>query len=215
MVMPIAMLFGIGWNAVAGRYVDLVTGQFVSAQETRDILDAVMDGARLDMKDLALQLQSGTISLEEWQLAMRADIKAIQTASGALANGGWAEMSQADWGAVGRMTRTQYEYLDKFANQIFAGDQPLNGHFIQRVDLYGQSGRGTFEEMRRRYETINNGMTDECRILAEADHCNGCLEQASRGWQPIGTLDPIGAEECSNNCHCEFSYRGPGGEQDE
>jgi len=38
-------------------------------------------------------------------------------------------------------------------------------------------------------------------------NCNGCLEQAGLGWQPIGTLDEIGAEECGNNCRCEFEYR--------
>jgi len=38
-------------------------------------------------------------------------------------------------------------------------------------------------------------------------NCNGCLEQAGLGWQPIGTLDEIGAEECGNNCRCEYEYR--------
>jgi hypothetical protein len=38
-------------------------------------------------------------------------------------------------------------------------------------------------------------------------NCNGCLDQASLGWQPIGTLDGIGEEECLSNCHCVFEYR--------
>jgi hypothetical protein len=41
-------------------------------------------------------------------------------------------------------------------------------------------------------------------------NCNGCLEQAGLGWQPIGTLDEIGAEECNQNCRCEFEYQKAG-----
>jgi len=43
-------------------------------------------------------------------------------------------------------------------------------------------------------------------------NCNGCLEQASLGWQPIGTLDDIGDEECNMNCLCNFEYRKAGDE---
>ena len=73
--------------------------------------------------------------------------------------------------------------------------------------MYGQAPRGTFEEMRRRYERTSNGMTLERRILGAADHCDDCLEAAALGWQPIGTLPAIGDSRCMTNCHCEFDYR--------
>jgi hypothetical protein len=56
-------------------------------------------------------------------------------------------------------------------------------------------------------------MDEERRVLGVADHCPGCLEQAGLGWQPIGTLDEIGTEECGNNCRCEYEYR-KGGENE-
>ncbi|HEY6021351.1 MAG TPA: hypothetical protein VIY48_16040, partial [Candidatus Paceibacterota bacterium] len=53
-----------------------------------------------------------------------------------------------------------------------------------------------------------NGYEEERRVLEPgADHCEGCEEQAAQGWQPIGTLDPIGDEECMTRCKCEFEYR--------
>jgi hypothetical protein len=195
-------------------YVDLDTGRFVSFSDLRDANEAVIDAARSEVAAISRQLQAGEISLDEWQVKMMADIKTINILSAAEANGGWYEMSQADWGAVGHIIRDQYKYLDNFGTQIFNGEQPLNGNFLRRADLYAQAGRGTYEQMVRRWQQLDNAMEEERRVLGPADHCPGCLEQASRSWQPIGSLDPIGDEECSQNCHCYFEYRrlGPDGE---
>lgn len=202
-----------GWNKTAGRYINLTTGRFVPFADVRDALESVIDVARDRMHDLTQSLIDSQISLAEWEAGMLEQIKLAHTASAAASRGGWAQMSQADWGAAGRMIRDQYDYLRNFAEQIASGEQALNGTALVRADLYGEAARGTFEQMRRRYEKLMNGMTEERRVLGEADHCDGCLDQAEQGWQPIGTLDPIGAEECVTRCHCTFHYRkvGPDG----
>jgi hypothetical protein len=203
-----------GWNETAGRYISLETGQFVPFTDVRDALESVMDASGVRINLVSQQLVDGQIGVAEWQIAMMEQIKIEHTAAAAAARGGWAQMSQSDWGAVGRMIRDQYEYLENFASQIASGQHTLNGVTMLRADLYADAARGTFEEMRRRYERMNNGMEEELRELGEADHCNGCLEQAALGWQPIGTLDKIGAEECITRCHCRFRYRkmGPDGQ---
>jgi hypothetical protein len=40
------------------------------------------------------------------------------------------------------------------------------------------------------------------------------LNKRHWGWQPIGTLDAIGDEECLPRCHCKKKFRklGPDGE---
>ena len=195
------------WNETAGRYIDLTTGRFVPFSDVRDALESVIDAAGENIHTLTQSLLDGQISLADWQLGMLEQIKIEHTAAAAAANGGWAQMSQADWGAAGRIIRDQYAFLDNFAQQIASGDQLLNGTALVRADLYASAARGTFEQMRRRYEKISNGMQEERRVLGEADHCPGCLDQASMGWQPIGTLDPIGAEECVTHCHCTFKFR--------
>lgn len=203
-----------GWNETAGRYINLNTGRFVPFPVVRDALETVIDAAADNMHTLTQSLIDGNIQLAEWQMGMMEQIKLAHTASAAASRGGWAQMSQADWGAAGRMIRDQYDYLRNFANQIANGEQLLNGTALVRSDLYGAAARGTFEQMRRRYERLMNGMEEEKRVLGDADHCPGCLTQAGMGWQPIGTLDPIGAEECVTRCHCRFIYRkiGPDGE---
>jgi hypothetical protein len=203
-----------GWNETAGRYVSLATGRFVPFADVRDALEAVIDASGQRMNGITQQLVDGSLSLSDWQLAMMEQIKIEHTAAAAAARGGWAQMSQSDWGAVGRMIRDQYGFLQGFADQVASGQQALNGTALVRADLYGDAARGTFEEIRRRYERLMNGMEEEARVLGEADHCTGCLDQAALGWQPIGTLDQIGEEECITRCHCKFVYRkmGPGGE---
>lgn len=196
-----------GWNETAGRYVSLSSGRFVPFSDVRDALESVIDAAGDRMHDLTQSLIDSQISLAEWQAGMMEQIKLAHTAAAAASRGGWAQMSQADWGAAGRMIRDQYDYLRNFADQIARGEQLLNGNALVRSDLYGDAARGTFEQMRRRYEKLMNGMEEERRVLGEADHCDGCLSQAEMGWQPIGTLDPIGAEECVTRCHCTFYYR--------
>lgn len=202
------------WNEEAGRYVSLTTGRFVPFSAVRDALESVIDASAVRMNVVTQQLIDGQIPLAEWQAGMMEQIKLAHTAAAAASRGGWAQMSQADWGATGRMIRDQYDYLRNFAEEIASGKQALDGRALVRADLYGDAARGTFEQMRRRYEQQQNGMTEERRMLGDADHCPGCLEQASLGWQPIGTLDPIGAEECITRCHCNFIYRkiGPDGE---
>lgn len=194
-----------GWNG--SRYIDLETGRFVSMRTIRDVLESAIDASAVRMNDLTQRLHDGEISLVEWRSGMMKNIKTAHTAAGMAANGGWAQMTQSDWGAVGQMVRTQYERLYAFAQQIENGEQPLDGRMLIRADMYGDAARGTFEQMERRLR-ITDGYEEEQRVLEDkTNNCDGCLEQAELGWQPIGTLDPIGAEECGVRCRCEFEYR--------
>lgn len=226
MILPIqtsTLTSQFGWNEAAGRYIDLSSGRFVPFADVRDALESVMDASGARMNLLTDQLIAEQISLAEWQIGMMEEIKIAHTAAAASASGGWAQMSQSDWGAVGRLVRDQYDFLRNFANEIASGQQRLDGTARVRTDLYAQAARGTFEETRRRYERLKNGMEEEARILGEADHCSsdddpngereGCLELAALGWQPIGTLPKIGNSVCITRCHCHFIYRkrGPDG----
>lgn len=194
-----------GWNDRAGRYVG-ANGRFVKFETVRDALDVVADASRANMTAISQQLQAGNITLAEWQTQMARELKVMHTAAAASANGGWAQMNQSDWGATGQMIRRQYEYLQGFANDIASGKQPLNGRFLVRAQMYADAPRSTFEQMRRRYEANRNGQTVEKRVLGYAEHCGDCVEYAGRGWQPIGTLPPIGASVCRVKCKCKFVY---------
>lgn len=198
---------GFAWDERIGKYRSVVSGRFVSFSAVRDACASTARASGANIARLADDLRGGRLSLAEWQSGMMREIKILHTAEAAAARGGWAQMSQSDWGYVGSLVKKQYAYLDRFAAQIESGEQALNGRFNVRAGMYGKAGNGTYEEMRRRWQRMDNAMTEERRVKTASESCPGCIEQAAVGWAMIGTLDPIGAEECRTNCQCYFEYR--------
>jgi hypothetical protein len=161
----------------------------------------------MDLEKLAADLKAGNITLAEWESAMRDYLRQQYEAAMVLVKGGRDNITQSDWGYEGSLLKKQYAFLNNFANDIAKNPESwMNGRLNNRMNLYKESAYSALEDMNRR-EHAQNGFDEERRVLGEADHCPGCLEQAGQGWQPIGTLDPIGAEECVTNCKCEFEYR--------
>ncbi len=198
---------GYGWNEVAHRYYDAETGRFVSQSDIRNALENLIDQSGLNMNTLTQSLQDGKISLAEWQTGMMREIKLTHTASGALANGGWGQMTQSDWGATGQLIREQYNYLRNFAKEIADGTQPLDGRMLVRADMYADASNGTYWEMDKRSH-LANGYDFGRRVLEPgADHCDDCLEYASEGWMPIEDIPQIGNSQCMTRCRCEIEYK--------
>jgi hypothetical protein len=196
-----------------GRYVDAASGQMVPQQFVQDQLEKQIEVAGRQMRALSTQLAEGDISLATWRNQMAERMKIIHVQSAALSKGGWAQMSQSDWGSVGRITRNEYAALNGFALDIQSGKQKLfkldgetvNGNLLRRTDLYAQAGNGTKAEMERRQGKIN-GFTHEMRVLdPAAQHCNCCLAAAGR-WELIGVLPRLGACDCASNDRCHFVF---------
>jgi hypothetical protein len=211
-----------GWNPLlrggTGGYIDLATGRAVKFSLVRDELERIIDDSKLSMRDVTQRLIDGGISLADWQLEMTTYIKDANIAASVSARGGWAQMTQADWGRAGQAIRKQYDYLGNYANQIYDGKQPLNGNALVRSQMYADASRGTFEQSRRKLEETQGGMTQERRLLAASDANNcethgdliGCKELAALNWKPINTLPAIGGAPCRTNCRCRFIYRKKG-----
>lgn len=193
------------WDPETGRYRDTRTGRFVPDAQIRIAIDRAIIKANGQMTSLARQLRKGDITLEEWSEAMRTEIKAQQLAAAMVARGGAAQMTQADFGRVGGQIASQYRYLNNFQSQI-AGGLPLDGRFMNRVTLYSEGARTTFEATKRDVEE-DAGSEEESNELGSADHCNECIALTLIGWVPIGTMPPPGRRECGNKCKCRMKYR--------
>lgn len=193
------------WNEKAARYVG-AGGRFVSRLVVRAALDRALDARSAVVRALSGQLRDRRITLAEWETRMMAEVKAAHLYSAAAAKGGWAQMTQADYGRVGAAVRDQYGYLRRFGRQIASGEQPLDGVFLARAEMYGQAGRKTHHEFERR-EMELRGMNEERNVLGVADHCDQCVGETQRGWVPIGTLKPVGARTCVTRCKCTIQYR--------
>ena len=162
----------------------------------------------MTFEQLAADLKSGAITLSEWEAGMRDFVKSEISTAMILSKGGRDYVTPSDWGFVGSQIKAQYAFLDGFAADIQANPSKwLTGRALEgRMGLYNEVGYTALSADERR-EAEKSGATEERRVLQEGNNCEGCIAQAALDWQPIGTLDPIGAEECNNHCHCTFEYR--------
>lgn len=181
-------------------------GRIISSAQVRDELDAAINASQLNTRDLSLSLQNGTIDLKEWQLAMRRRLKDVHINAAVAQRGGWAQMTQSDWGFVGNRLRIQYRFLDGFAQQIADG-LPLDGRFLVRSQMYDESAVGMYSRFER--NAMRNAGFDEERNTLEpgANHCPQCPEESARGWVAIGELTPIGNRICLTRDRCTMEYR--------
>ena len=97
-------------------------------------------------------------------------------------------------------------HLRDFAGQVASGAQRIDGRFRQRVKLYVNSARGVYHETRRKVQQTA-GKTMEKNVLSGDEHCPGCLDATAAGWQPIGSLPPIGTRTCLSHCRCHWEFR--------
>jgi len=194
------------WSPASGRYHDQDTGRFVSNLAINQAVDSVIAQAATHLAGLTQQLQSGAITLADWQAGMAQEIKLLHTGAAALGRGGWQQMSASDWGWTGQRIKQQYQYLTNFAHDIATGKQAMDGRLIARAMMYADATRSTQKEMQRRTGMLR-GNLEERNVLGAAEHCAGCLSASGMGWVPIGTLPPIGARQCRSRCRCSIITR--------
>jgi len=190
------------------RYRDAGTGRLVPATRVRSYLDDALASAGKRMDALANQLRAGQIDVITWEVRMRREVKIVSTYSGALAKGGWAQMTDADYGRVGQYVRGQYQYLRGFAQRIASGKAPLNGNINNVARLYAEAGRPLFARMEQ-VEQVLRGMTQRLSVKHSLDSCPGCLAAEAAGWHNIAgsTVPEIGARDCRTRCKCSWIYR--------
>jgi hypothetical protein len=139
---------------------------------------------------------------------MAQEMKLLHVGAAGVGRGGWAQMSQSDWGWTGQRLRQQYGFLRNFAHDIATGKQPMDGRLLARAGMYAEAARATQREMQRRTGMLV-GRSQERNVLGAAEHCGGCLDATARGWVPIGSLPPVGSRQCRSRCHCVIETRLP------
>lgn len=196
------------WDRAAGRYRNASTGRYVPATQVRLWLDVALDAATGRVSALAQALRGGTIDLISWEVATRREVKNVALYSAAAAKGGWAQMSDADYGRVGQYVRGQYQYLRGFARDIRTGAQARDGRLVSRSELYGQAGRPLYHRIEIAEQAVR-GMTERRNHRYSGDSCDGCREATARGWVPINdkTILEIGARDCRTRCRCAWEFR--------
>lgn len=163
---------------------------------------------------LMKELQDGRIDIERFRDLMRDTIWRSHLKTAVLGAGGIGNVSANTLEIVDREIAEQFRYLDGFIGDLRAmraQGQEIQPRQTARAKLYAQASRVTAREAQRQY--IYNeigGQAQERRVLTPADHCDDCVDYADQGWQPIGTLPPLGESQCGQNCKCVFVYRTSG-----
>lgn len=204
-IAPVPQLPQFRWNAAARQYI-APSGQFVPRSMVRRALDTFITHTVGNMRAVSQLLVAGELSLAQWQLEMMALSKQVNLAGAAMEAGGWYQMGAAEFGRVGAKIREEYGYLQQFANQVESGEQRLDGTLPRRAMLYGEQGRVTYYDASRA-SAASQGFDQERSILTPADHCAECVDQAARGYQPLGSMIPVGNRQCRSNCKCFVVYR--------
>jgi hypothetical protein len=194
------------WNEGSQRYRDARSGRWVKRDEVRRGLDTALDRSRNEVQRISRQLVNGQVSLADWQISIAKELKSMHLASASLAKGGWAQMTQSDYGRTGARIKAEYGYFATFAQQVKDGTQALDGSLVSRANLYAQSPRGTYHAVEES-GMIGAGKTQYRNVLASAEHCEGCLAETAKGWVSIGVLKPIGSRQCLANDRCALEYR--------
>lgn len=193
------------YDDTTGRYRSK-NGRFVSRQAVRVQLDDSLDGIADEMADLSKQLQNEEITRSQWQSEMMNRIKSTHLIAAASFKGGWDNLTQSDYGRVGGLIAREYKFLRNAVQEIESGKQPINGTLVRRSRLYGQQGRPTHYRFAQA-DYIRRGFDEERSILNVADHCEICVSEAAKGWQPMGQMIPIGSRLCLSNDRCSVEYR--------
>lgn len=150
-------------------------------------------------------LQNGEITLGQWEEQMRIIMKRSFIQSYLV--GSPLRISQRDYGIIGSKLRQQYAYLRQFTQQIALGKVTI-AEFENRSGRYVQKAKGAFERgVQESYQ--KEGYTWERRVLdPSVKNCEACIQYASEGWQPIGSLpEPTESCDCYDNCHCIKEFK--------
>lgn len=197
--MPYAKV-PLSWDASSSRYRASSTGRFIARSKVVEAVDLLVEDTREYLRGLSQMYTDGKIDLGDWQSAFKDRLRAAHTLSAGIALGGKENISQAEWGRIGALTREQYGYLQGFAVELEQGKQIHFG----RVDLYARAIRATFLNAER----IRMAANQKARwVLHAKESCAGvgsCREQASRGKQLVRDFPLIGSRICLHNCHCEL-----------
>lgn len=189
-----------------GLFFDLRRRRAVPPPEVRELLDRALSRAGRDARAQMLALRNRTLDLPRWEIGMRQQVKSATAGAVFTANGG---PKRTHLEALGRMQQTVYEqfvFLSRFAQQIESGQQPMDGRALTRSEAYIENARAAHMEARREVAQ-SVGYDQERSLLNPADHCDLCVEEAEKGWQPLGEMVPIGKRTCLWNCRCNVAYR--------
>ena len=190
-------------------YRHVATGRTIGSPDVLRMFRGYQARAAVEVNTLAGQLASQSISLNQWETAMREVLKRGYSDAYLLGRGGRNAMTFVDWGSVGGQLSNQYRYLRGFREAVAAGNM-TEAQIAYRSRLYVASMTQSIERARTRAVGVpmlpaypGDGQTVcgtncKCDWLIEdmgdewhctwnlnpAEHCPDCIENSQK-WNPL------------------------------
>jgi len=188
-----------------GRYRD-EKGRFLSQASVEKLVDGRIDKLESSLKRITNMLNSGNITLDQWEGSIREAIKGAHIQAAIVGHGGKGNMGSNEYGRIGQRLRSEYAYLQRFALDLL--EQRVSPAMaLARIGLYARSVRSTYWEGTA-IRQQDQGYSLIKRVLdAQAQHCQSCVDYAARGIVPIGTVPMPGIRcECRSRCRCSVLF---------
>ena len=159
------------------RYVTRQGSTSITGNELLEARDLFTAKKADEIGLLAQELMNGNLSIQQWTLNFREELKKIYIDQYMAGRGGLDAMTQADWGSIGGQLRNQYRYMDRFASDIASGK--LSAAQVEaRMRLYANS----------------------------ATQANERGKRVAAGVPPMPQYPGDGNTVCRSNCHCNWEY---------
>jgi hypothetical protein len=152
-----------------------------------DILAAITEAARAELKRMTESLYSGQINLVQWSLGVASELKDAHVASALIGTGG-DSLSLQQLARVGGTLADEYRHLFDFAIGIARGDVS-EAQALARISQYGKASQ---QEYWREYAKVQEKLD---------------------AWAALPVLSQSpgdGSTQCRGNCNCTLSSREDG-----
>ncbi|MEO0595076.1 MAG: hypothetical protein AAF126_03100 [Chloroflexota bacterium] len=188
------------------RWRDPNTGRFVSEDVVVAEMRTHVEATYSTLDSLTERLYSGSITVQQWQVAVASELKDAHLAQSMFANGGRNNMTPVEYGRVGGVLADEYRYLQNFAEQIARGEIS-EAQARARIRQYGNATKQSYWReytQRREYVRWN---------LQPGESCADCIALDSGGLDGNGlfradelpTVPGAGDTVCRGNCNCILS----------
>lgn len=204
------LLPGYTYAKSVGRYRSVQTGRFVSHTRITELMDAQIQQAEQRLQALATAFYEGQLAPAVWLVAARDQLRRLHIQQAALAKGGFAQLTQGDYGRIGAVLRTEYAKLVGTMGDVQNGAATLP-QALNR--MRAQAGAARSEYFRTQRDVLaavdESGMVRIVRRILDptAMHCGDCIEYYERGWVLVRELVPPGEGcQCLGNCRCRVIW---------
>lgn len=194
------------YDPETGKYRYVGSGYAVSSNRLLKDIDIITNAGNTQIRELSLKLVNNQITLEYWYNQMQKIMKALYLDTWLVNIGGKQNFVGVQKTYFAEFVQKQFLYLDRLLIQIQSGQQPLNGRFVTRAQMYANHTRAIYQN-KKLLQMMELEYQYARRVRTAKESCPDCIHEARRGWTRIENVVPIGDTVCRSNCKCHFLYK--------